>query len=92
LSVDWLLGQFSKDPGRACAAYRCFVAEGMQHPSIWEALRDQIYLGSEAFIEKVKREVDAEAYQKCRVCSADQAHCRSGNMSRVGQIGKRRWR
>jgi hypothetical protein len=36
-----LLGQFSKDPGRACAAYHRFVAEGMQHPSIWEALRDQ---------------------------------------------------
>jgi putative transposase len=51
LSVDRLLGQFSRDPGRACAAYRCFVAEGMQHPSIWKALRDQIYLGSEAFIE-----------------------------------------
>ena len=51
LTTDWVLGQFGKNRAQAQKRYRDFVREGLEsHP--WEALQGQIYLGSEAFIER----------------------------------------
>jgi hypothetical protein len=41
----------SHDEGR----YRSFVAEGKHQPSPWGQLKNQIYLGSEAFVDKMQR-------------------------------------
>jgi putative transposase len=52
LKTDWILGSFGAERGRAQAQYCAFVAQGVGQPSIWEGLRHQIFLGSEAFVER----------------------------------------
>jgi putative transposase len=51
LRTDWILEQFGKNRLRAQQQYREFVREGLASRP-WEKLKAQIYLGSEAFIEK----------------------------------------
>ena len=51
LSIDWLLAQFGKNRPAAHKRYREFVRDGLKNRP-WEDLRGQIYLGSEAFIER----------------------------------------
>jgi REP-associated tyrosine transposase len=51
LSTDWILGQFGKNRAKAQKQYRAFVREGLENRP-WEGLKGQIYLGSEAFIER----------------------------------------
>ena len=51
LTTDWVLEQFGKRRTQAQKHYREFVKEGLESRP-WEALKGQIYLGSDAFIEK----------------------------------------
>ena len=51
LSTDWILEPFGKKRSQAQQRYREFVGEGLASRP-WEVLKGQIYLGSEAFIEK----------------------------------------
>ena len=51
LSTDWILEQFGRSRSAAQQQYREFVREGLGSRP-WEELKGQIYLGSEAFIEK----------------------------------------
>jgi REP element-mobilizing transposase RayT len=51
LHTDWILEQFGKSRSRAQQRYREFVRDGMASRP-WDDLKGQIYLGSEAFIEK----------------------------------------
>ena len=53
LAVDWLLEQFAADRATAQEAYRRFVREGLRAPSPWEALRGQILLGGDRFVERL---------------------------------------
>jgi putative transposase len=52
LETDWILGQFGAERRRAQAQYSAFVAQGVGQPSIWDGLRHQIFLGSEAFVAR----------------------------------------
>lgn len=53
LERDWLLGQFATQRRRAIERYVEFIdASGAP---IWENLRGQIYLGSEAFVERMQK-------------------------------------
>jgi len=52
LATDWLLGQFAQERSRARSGYAAFVREGIGQPSVWEGLRHQVFLGSEAFVER----------------------------------------
>ncbi len=54
LAVDWLLGQFGGNEQTARTAYRRFVAAGIAVESPWPALRGQMWLGSEAFRERMQ--------------------------------------
>ena len=58
LQVDFVLTQFAAQRARAIAKYVAFVHEGATLPSVWSQLQGQIYLGSEAFIEKMQKLVD----------------------------------
>jgi REP element-mobilizing transposase RayT len=49
LRADWLLRQLDANPETARAAYRRFVAKGMDADSPWQSLRGQIWLGGEDF-------------------------------------------
>jgi putative transposase len=51
LTTDWVLNQFSQNRPTAHKRYREFVREGLASRP-WEAVKGQIYLGSEQFIEK----------------------------------------
>jgi hypothetical protein len=65
LTVEWVLGHFAQERSQAQQAYRRFVADGMaSQDRPWTHLHSQIYLGSEAFLQKIRgnilRRDDAE--------------------------------
>jgi len=53
LTTDWVLSQFGSRRRPARERYRQFVRAGVEAPSPWGALRGQIVLGSEAFLERL---------------------------------------
>lgn len=54
LHTDWLLAAFAKRKSTAIERYKQFIAEGKGQPSPWEALRNQVYLGSDQFVDKMQ--------------------------------------
>ena len=51
---DWLLGEFATRRDPAVKRYMQFVADGVQQPSPWAMLKQQIFLGGDPFVEKVQ--------------------------------------
>jgi len=60
LTVDWVLGGFGRNRKKAIDFYRQFVSEGNNQPSIWEELKNQIYLGTEQFVEDMQCKLNPE--------------------------------
>jgi len=60
LQTDWLLGHFDSQQKRAREKYVDFVHAGVGLPSVWDDLRSQIFLGSEAFIARMQSGVSSE--------------------------------
>lgn len=60
LDTEWILAAFAEQKQDAQSAYRRFVAEGKNHPSPWEELKNQIYLGSEAFVDEMQRKMNTD--------------------------------
>jgi putative transposase len=58
LGTDWILAAFTESLQDAQSAYRRFVAEGNNQPSPWGALKNQIFLGSEAFVAEMQRQIN----------------------------------
>ncbi|NOQ52717.1 MAG: addiction module toxin RelE [Desulfuromonadaceae bacterium] len=55
LTTEWLLGNFSDSLTDARQQYRQFVTEGMgQIESPWDKLSGQIFLGTDAFVQRAK--------------------------------------
>jgi REP element-mobilizing transposase RayT len=54
LNIEWLLANFGHKREVAVERYKTFVSEGQRQPSPWGFLRNQIYLGSEQFVEKMQ--------------------------------------
>ena len=61
LTTDWLLGQFGKRRNVARERYRRFVQDGIDGPSPWEALKGQVLLGGEAFVDSLAPLLDGAA-------------------------------
>ncbi len=61
LTTDVLLSQFDERRTHARHRYRQFVSDGIdrQH-TVWSGLRQQIYLGDEAFVERVQKRADVQ--------------------------------
>jgi len=57
LVTDWVLSGFGKQKKRAQESYRQFVREGKGQTSPWESLTNQIYLGSDKFVQKMQSKV-----------------------------------
>jgi len=57
LEINWILGQFSDDRLKAIENYINFVREGVGLPPVWTELKQQIYIGSEQFIESMLKKV-----------------------------------
>ena len=60
LTSDWLLSAFGVTWSEAQEHYRQFVQAGKGQPSPWQELRNQVYLGSEAFVEKMLQHIDGD--------------------------------
>jgi len=58
LCVDWLLSGFARRRKSACEKYRDFVSDGRNQGSPWSSLKNQIFLGGEAFVERMQRLID----------------------------------
>jgi REP element-mobilizing transposase RayT len=54
LQTDWILGQLALSRSNAVRQYIHFVRAGVGLPSVWEGLRGQVYLGSEAFLLRMQ--------------------------------------
>ena len=59
LTTDWILGQFGTDRQQAIARYVDFVRAGVGLPTLWEKLQNQIYLGSEQFVQRMQKEIES---------------------------------
>ncbi len=60
VSTDWILASFGESRGEAVQAYKLFVQEGRDQPSPWEDLKNQVYLGSDAFVEQMVSRLDGQ--------------------------------
>ena len=58
LNTDWLLASFGKTKGRAIKGYKAFVSQGKGLPSPWSALRNQVFLGTERYLEEMQVLID----------------------------------
>ncbi len=58
LFTDWLLSTFGDDRLVACNRYKRFVDEGKGQPAPWRVLKNQIYLGSDQFIEDMQSKLN----------------------------------
>ena len=54
LTTDWLLSGFSLKREVAEVRYQEFISEGKGQPSIWKLLRNQVFLGSDMFVERAQ--------------------------------------
>ncbi|HHR84883.1 MAG TPA: addiction module toxin RelE [Candidatus Acetothermia bacterium] len=55
LTTDWILSQFSSNKSEAQQRYRRFISQGRDY-MVWEGLKGQIYLGSDAFIRSISHQ------------------------------------
>ena len=59
LQTRGILAAFGETEAEAVAHYVRFVAEGKGQPAPWERLQHQVFLGSDAFVEAMRRKVPA---------------------------------
>jgi len=60
LTTDWLLAGFGKRRKKAQQGYKDFIHQGKNQPSPWEELKNQIYLGSDDFVEQMQCKLEPE--------------------------------
>ena len=60
LATDWILSAFSSKRAEAIEGYWAFVVEGKNQPALWEKLKNQIYLGNDAFVQKMLSKLPGE--------------------------------
>ncbi len=60
LTTDWLLSAFGTERREARLRFERFVADGTGQPSPWQNLRNQIYLGSDRFVETMQQQIEDE--------------------------------
>lgn len=60
LTVDWILSAFSPKKKIAVKRYREFVSEGRNQSKIWQQLKNQIYLGSDEFVDDMQSKISLD--------------------------------
>ena len=53
LHTSWLLAQFGEEPAPSRHAYVDHVLAGIGLPSVWEGLKNQLYLGDDGFAQQL---------------------------------------
>ncbi|MBK9064834.1 MAG: transposase [Acidobacteria bacterium] len=65
LETRWTLRNFGRETSQAVRRYRKFVAEGVgAAESPWQAVRAQVYLGGDEFLEEVRQRLKARPMAK----------------------------
>jgi REP element-mobilizing transposase RayT len=59
LTVEGILSAFGVRKTKATEGYKQFIAEGKNQPSPWTLLKNQIYLGSDKFVQRLQQRVEA---------------------------------
>jgi putative transposase len=59
LSCKWALSQFGAQRARQIMRYTEFVQQGIDGPSVWQGLKGQVFLGTDAFAEAMQRRLEA---------------------------------
>jgi len=54
LTTDWILAQFGKEQKAASRGYQAFVLSGIKAESPLKAIKGQLFLGQENFIDEIK--------------------------------------
>jgi len=54
---EWILSSYGKKEKTAIKQYIQFVANGVQQPSPWSKIKNQIYLGSDEFVDQVQTNI-----------------------------------
>ena len=54
LTTDWILSQFAKEQKKASREYQVFVLSGIKAESPLKAIKGQLILGQDNFIDKIK--------------------------------------
>ena len=62
--TDWILGQFGQDRAAAVQGYMDFVRAGMGLPSLWNQVKGQVYLGSDAFLQQMQTFADKSNFSE----------------------------
>jgi REP element-mobilizing transposase RayT len=57
---DWILSQYGKRTASAQQSFIKFIRAGCNDADLWNNLRQQIYLGDEAFIEKIHAHLEID--------------------------------
>ena len=60
LETRTILAAFGETEPEAVAHYARFVAEGKGQPAPWEQLKNQVFLGSDSFVESLRRQLPNE--------------------------------
>jgi len=60
LTTDWVLSGFAKQRRRAQQKYQEFVKQGRHQTSVWSNFKNQIYLGTDEFVEAMQKKIDPE--------------------------------
>ncbi len=58
LTADWLLTRFGGNRTSATQAYAAFVLDGAGQASMWDNLKNQIFLGSDAFVDDMQLRIE----------------------------------
>ena len=61
LGIDWVRSAFSTKRTEAIEGYRAFVAKGRNQPAPWEKLKNQICLGTDAFVASMLSKISASS-------------------------------
>ncbi|BCE03008.1 REP-associated tyrosine transposase [Marinicellulosiphila megalodicopiae] len=60
LTTDWVLSNFGKMRKPAVEKYRTFIKEGKNQPSPWLQLKNQVFLGSDEFVEDMQCKISLD--------------------------------
>lgn len=60
LDTEWILSSAGQTKKKAIEGFEVFVSQGVKQRSPWDALKNQIFLGDESFVERMLEKVDQE--------------------------------
>ncbi|HEC18427.1 MAG TPA: addiction module toxin RelE, partial [Gammaproteobacteria bacterium] len=60
LTTEWVLSAFAKQKARAIKKYCEFIKAGKHQPSPWDELHNQVFLGDEQYVKRIRQKIDAD--------------------------------